>query len=209
MHGGMPAGTWSANAAEPLSTKEHCLRRIMIRLFVAIPLPETVRTQLTLLQSGLPGARWIKPENIHLTLRFIGEVRNDVAGDIDLALADIVASGFTLHLDGIGNFSRGKHPHALWVGVAPSKSLLHLQAKIESVLVRAGLGAETRKFSPHVTIARLRDVRRERIERWAAVHGAFRSVPFAVDRFVLFSSFLKSAGAVYIEEASYPLAKSR
>ncbi len=180
----------------------------MIRLFVAVPLPETVRTQLGLLQSGLQGARWIKPENIHLTLRFIGEVPNDAAGDIDAALADVRAPAFTLQLDGIGNFRRGKHPHALWVGVVPSKPLMHLQAKIESALVRAGLAAETRKFSPHVTIARLRDVRKGRVEDWAGAHGAFRSTPFPVDRFVLFASFLKSEGAVYIEEASYPLAGS-
>jgi len=177
----------------------------MIRLFVAIPLPEMVRTHLALLQSGLRGARWITPGNIHLTLRFIGEVPNDVAADVDIALADISAAAFTLQLDGIGNFGRGTKPHALWVGVAPSQQLMHLQAKIESALVRTGLEPETRKFSPHITIARLRDVRLNRVEEWATLHGAFRSAPFHVDRFVLFASFLKSGGAVYIEEASYPL----
>ncbi len=177
----------------------------MIRLFVAIPLPDSVRTQLSMLQSGLQGARWIKPENIHLTLRFIGEVHNDVAGDIDAALAQIAAPGFTLELDGIGNFARGKHPHALWAGVAKSEPLMRLQAKIEAALVRTGLEPEARKFSPHVTVARLRDIRKGRVEDWAAAHGAFRTAPFPVDRFVLFSSFLKSGGALYIEEASYPL----
>ncbi|UCH75473.1 MAG: RNA 2',3'-cyclic phosphodiesterase [Rhodospirillales bacterium] len=177
----------------------------MIRLFVAIPLPEAIRTQLSLLQSGLPGARWIKPENIHLTLRFIGEVRNDIATDIDTALAQISAPGFDLELDGIGNFARGKHPHALWAGVAKSEPLMRLQAKIEAGLVRAGLAPETRKFSPHITIARLKDTRRGRVEDWATVHGGFRSPPFRVDRFALFSSFLKSEGAVYVEEASYEL----
>jgi 2'-5' RNA ligase len=169
----------------------------MIRLFVAIPLPDAVRTQLSMLQSGLQGARWIKPENIHLTLRFIGEVHNDVAGDIDAALSQIAAPGFTLELDGIGNFARGKHPHALWVGVAKSEPLMRLQAKIETALVRAGLEPEAR---------RLRDIRKGRVEDWAAAHGAFRTALFPVDRFALFSSFLKSEGAVYIEEASYPLA---
>jgi 2'-5' RNA ligase len=179
----------------------------MIRLFVAIPLPNTVRSQLSMLQSGLQGARWIKPENIHLTLRFIGEVPNDVAGDIDLALAGIGPPGFTLRLDGVGNFARGKHPHALWVAVAKSEPLMRLQAKIESALVRSGLAAETRKFSPHVTIARLKDIRKGRVEDWAAAHGAFRSESFPVKRFVLFSSFLSSSGAIHTEEASYPLAR--
>ena len=177
----------------------------MIRLFVAIPLPEVIRTRLTMLQSGLQGARWIKPENIHLTLRFIGEVPNDLAGDIDAALADIAAPAFPLELDGIGSFSRGKHPHALWAGMAKSEPLMHLQAKIESALVRGGLKPEERKFSPHITIARLKEMRRNRVESWLADHGGFRTEPFHVDRFALFSSFLKSEGAVYIEEASYPL----
>ena len=177
----------------------------MIRLFVAIPLPEPVRTQLTMLQSGLQGARWIKRGNIHLTLRFIGEVHNDLAGDIDMALSEITAPAFELELDGIGSFARGKRPHALWAGVAKSEPLLHVQAKIESVLVRAGLEAGERKFSPHITIARLKEMRPNRVEAWVADHGGFRSPPFTADRFALFSSFLKSDGALYIEEASYPL----
>lgn len=177
----------------------------MIRLFVAIPLPELVRTQLSLLQSGLPGARWINTENIHLTLRFIGEVPNDVAGDVDMALGDIRMPSFDVALEGIDSFSRGKHPHTLWVGVSKSESLVRLQAKIEKALVGAGLEPESRKFTPHITIARLKDARRHRVEAWAAEHGTFRTAPFAVERFVLYSSFLKSEGAVYIEEASYSL----
>jgi 2'-5' RNA ligase len=177
----------------------------MIRLFVAIPLPEPVRTQLTLLQSGLQGARWLKPENIHLTLRFIGEVRNDLASDIDMALSKISGPPFEMALEGIGNFGRGKRPHAMWAGVAKSEPLMHLQAKIESALVRTGLDAEERKFSPHITIARLKEMRPSRVEAWLADHGGFRSPPFTVDRFALFSSFLKPEGALYIEEASYPL----
>jgi len=177
----------------------------MIRLFTAIPLPELVRNQLGLLQSGLQGARWIKPENIHLTLRFVGEVRNDLASDIDMALAEISAPGFELALDDIGSFSHGKQPHSLWAGVSKSEPLMHLQAKIESALVRTGLEPETRKFSPHVTIARLKEMRPNRIETWLADHGGFRTEPFRVDHFALFSSFLKSEGALYIEEASYPL----
>ena len=180
----------------------------MIRLFVAIPLPEAVRVRLSALQSGLQGARWIKPENIHLTLRFIGEVRNDLASDIDMALSKISGPPFELALEGVNSFSRGKQPHALWVGVAKSDPLIHLQAKIESILVRAGLEAEARNFSPHITVARLKKMRPNRIEVWAAEHGAFHTAPFAVDRFVLFSSFLKSDGAVYIEEAGYPLEPS-
>lgn len=178
----------------------------MIRLFVAIPLPEPVRMQLSMLQSGLQGARWVRPENIHLTLRFIGEVPEDVAADIDAALSVINAPRFTLELDGVGSFSRGRHPHALWVGLAKSPALAHLQAKIESALVRAGLDPDDRKFAPHVTLARLKDVRAARIETWAAEHGGFRSPPFEADRFILFSSFLSSGGAIHTPEREYLLA---
>lgn len=177
----------------------------MIRLFVAIPLPERVRMQLASVQSGLQGARWIRPENIHLTLRFIGEVPNDVAADIDAALGSIEAPRFTVEIDGIGSFKRGKHPHALWAGIARTEPLMRLQAKIESALVRAGLDPEERKFAPHVTLARLRDVRRGRVEAWAQAHGSFRATPFEADRFVLFSSFLASAGAIYTPEREYAL----
>ncbi|MBE9551896.1 MAG: RNA 2',3'-cyclic phosphodiesterase [Proteobacteria bacterium] len=177
----------------------------MIRLFVAIPLPELVRTQLTMLQSGLQGARWLKPANIHLTLRFIGEVRNDLASDIDMALSEITAPAFELALEGIGSFARGKRPHALWAGMVKSEPLMYLQAKIESTLVRTGLEAAERKFSPHITIARLKEMRPNRVEAWVADHGAFQTAPFQADRFALFSSFLKPDGAVYIEEASYSL----
>ena len=177
----------------------------MIRLFAAIPLPEPVRERLAMLQSGLQGARWVKPENIHLTLRFIGDVANDVASDVDTALSEIAAPGFALELDGVGNFARGKRPHALWAGVTKSEPLMHLQAKIESALVRTGVEPETRKFSPHITIARLKDTRKGRTGAWVAAHGDFRLAAFPVDRFALFSSFLKSEGALHIEEASYPL----
>lgn len=177
----------------------------MIRLFVAVPLPEQIRTQLTMMQSGLQGARWLKPENIHLTLRFIGEARNDLASDIDMALSEITAPAFALELEDVGSFANGKRPHALWAGLAKSEPLSHLQAKIESTLVRTGLAAEERKFSPHITIARLKEMRPNRVEAWVADHAGFRSPPFTVDRFALFSSFLKPEGALYIEETSYPL----
>ena len=177
----------------------------MIRLFVAIPLPDTIRMQLAMLQSGLQGARWVKPENIHLTLRFIGDVPNDQAHDIDAALAGIKIPGFTLAFDGIGSFAWGSNPHALWVGVAKSEPLMRLQAKIETALVRTGLPPESRKFAPHATLARLKHAKPARIATWAEEHGAFRTPPFDVDRFILFSSFLASEGAIYTPQVEYPL----
>ena len=178
----------------------------MIRLFVAIPLPRDIRERLVSLCCGLKGAKWIKPEGMHLTLRFIGEVRNDVASDLDLALSEIRAPGFELALDGVGTFGRGRRPHALWAGVEKSGPLAALRVKVESTLVRNGLEPEERNFSPHITLARLKDTKRAPAEQFAADHAAFGVGPFKIDRFVLYSSFLASAGAIHIEEASYRLA---
>src|SRR6185437_1775902 len=127
----------------------------MIRLFVALDLPENIRARLLELQGGVPGARWSTNQQLHLTLRFIGEVDGDVAHDIDDTLAVIRAPAFALELSGVGEFG-GKNPRALWAGVKPNDALLHLQRKIETAMQRIGLPAEQRKFTPHVTLARLR-----------------------------------------------------
>ena len=177
----------------------------MIRLFVAIPLPGPVRSRLESLCGGLRGAKWVRPENMHLTLRFIGDVQNDLVGDFDAALAKIRAPGFDLTLDGVGSFGRGRNPRTVWAGVVKSKPVARLQAKVESALVRAGCPPEGRKFSAHVTTARLRGAKSRDVEAYVADRAAFRAGPFAVDRFTLYSSFLASAGAIHTIEAEYLL----
>ena len=176
----------------------------MIRLFAALELPETVRDRLSALEGGVPGARWASDEQLHLTLRFIGEVDGNVANDIDDALAGIRAPRFTLELAGVGEFG-GKKPRALWAGVRANDSLLHLQKKIETALQRIGLPAEERKFSPHVTLARMRSAPHEKVVQFLTHHALLASGPFPVERFVLFSSQLGSGGSVYHAERTYPL----
>ena len=178
----------------------------MIRLFVALELPEAVRSRLSMLQGGVPGARWSTDEQLHLTLRFIGEVDDHVAHDIDDALAGIHAPAFALELAGVGEFG-GKNPRALWAGVRASEPLLHLQKKVETALQRIGLPAEERKFSPHVTLARLRSAPHEKIVQFLTHHALFASGPFQVDLFVLFSSHLGSGGSVYHAERTYALTR--
>jgi 2'-5' RNA ligase len=176
----------------------------MIRLFVALELPEAVCERLTQLQGGVPGARWMTEDQMHLTLRFIGEVDENVAHDIDDTLVGLTAPGFMLELAGTGEFG-GKIPRALWAGVRPNEALLHLQKKIETALQRIGLEPEPRKFSPHVTLARLRNAPREKVMAFLSHHGLFSSGPFPVDHFVLFSSHQGSGGSVYHPERVYPL----
>jgi len=176
----------------------------MIRLFVALELPEAVRDRLVLLQGGVPGARWAHDDQLHLTLRFIGDVTEDVGHDVDDALLSIRAPGFVLELAGVGEFG-GKNPRALWAGVRANGALVHLQKKIETALQRIGLEAETRKFSPHVTLARLRGAPHEKVVQFLSEYGLFASAPFRVERFVLFSSHQGSGGSVYHAERVYPL----
>ena len=176
----------------------------MIRLFVALELPETVRGRLTLLEGGVPGARWMTGNQLHLTLRFIGEVDENVAHDIDDALALIRAPAFTLELAGVGEFG-GKNPRALWAGLRANDALMHLQRKVETALQRIGLPPEERKLSPHVTLARLRAAPHEKVVQFLTHHALFASGPFGVGQFVLFSSHLGSGGSVYHAERVYPL----
>jgi 2'-5' RNA ligase len=176
----------------------------MIRLFAAIEIPESIRLQLSLLQGGVPGARWTPSENMHLTLRFIGEVDQAVARDIDDVLADIRDPSFTLSLNGVGEFGR-KEGRALWAGVSNGGALQHLAAKIESALQRMGLPAETRKYSPHVTLARLKDVPMSEIKTFLATHAMFKTPAFGVRQFTLFSSHQSSRGSRYRIESVYSL----
>jgi 2'-5' RNA ligase len=177
----------------------------MLRLFTAIEIPEGVRMHLALLQAGVPGARWTQPENFHLTLRFIGEVDEATARDVDDALSGVRAGAFEVSLRGVGEFG-GRDPHAIWAGVAPCPPLHHLAAKIESALQRMGLPAETRKYAPHVTLARLRDSPVAKVQAFLGAHGLFESSVFAVRSFALFSSFQTTRGSQYRVERTYPLA---
>jgi len=177
----------------------------MIRLFVALDFPADVRQRLAGLGGGVPGARWTEADNLHLTLRFIGEVPGDQAAEIDEALAEVTAPAFDLVLDGVGVFGNGRHARVLWAGVERSEALSHLQSKVESALVRCGLPAEERKFSPHITLARLKDAPKDRIGRFIEERGLFRAGPMRMDHFTLYRSHLGKGAAVYEALREYPL----
>ena len=176
----------------------------MMRLFVALALPDAVTDGLVLLQGGIPGARWNTREQLHLTLRFIGEVDGRDAQGIDDALASIRAPRFTLELKGVGEFG-GRNPRALWAGVRDGERLEHLQRKVESAVQRVGIAPEERKFSPHVTLARLRGAPRDRVITFLSAHALYASGPFDVNAFILYSSTLTPNGSLYRPERSYRL----
>jgi RNA 2',3'-cyclic 3'-phosphodiesterase len=177
-----------------------------MRLFAALALPDEVVDTLLILQAGVPGARWQKREQMHLTLRFIGEADGREARAIDDALATISVSAFELELKGVGSFG-GRIPRDLWAGVRSSEPLLHLQRKIESALQRIGLDADKHKFTPHVTLARLKGARNGQVADFLTDHALYQSPPFAVNTFILYSSKLTSDGSIYRAEKAYALAK--
>lgn len=182
----------------------------MIRLFVGLELPRSLRERLGLLAGGVPGARWVPVENFHITLRFVGEVPAHRAEEIDHALSQVAAFAFPLSLAGVGTFSRGGREVALWAGVERTPALEHLQQKVESALRRAGEEAERRRFSPHVTLARLSDgVVESKLAGFVQAHNLFRAGPFEVDHFTLFSSLLGREASVYHAEVEYPLQRPR
>src|SRR5579885_327456 len=176
----------------------------MLRLFVGIGFPPDRKLRLSLLETPIPGARWVDAGNLHLTLRFIGEVGEGTAADIDDALARLKAKPFSLQLAGIGVFG-GDKPRTLWVGVERQPELAALHDKIEHALIRAGLPPEPRKFAPHVTLARLRAAKAGDIRQFLALHAPFRAEPLRVERFSLIASYPTKAGSVYEDQADYEL----
>lgn len=176
----------------------------MPRLFTALQLPASVAMQLSLLQRGLPSARWIDRENLHITLRFMGDVEKPVAQELAYALEGVKSEPFTLSLSGLEVFGSAK-PHSLYAAVRKSEPLLELQAEHERICRRLGIVGDKRKFTPHVTIARLRSAKPIDIAKYLSGCGLFTSASFDVDRFVLLSSRDSVGGGPYLAEETYQL----
>ena len=177
----------------------------MPRLFTGLEIPADVAQALAVLRGGLPGARWIDSENYHLTLRFIGDIDDVMAHEIALMLGKVRRGGFELRLDGLLSFG-GRKPRAVVATLGPSQAVMELQAEHERLMQRVGLEPEGRKYIPHVTLARLRESSSRQVADYLALRAPFRSPPFTVSRFVLFSSRASVGGGPYVVEATYPLA---
>lgn len=177
----------------------------MLRLFVGLALPENIAASLLTLQGGIPGARWLSRENLHITLRFIGEVEEHVAAQLDMMFHGLRAPPFSLILRGAGVYQKGKIPHTLWAGVEEAAALIHLREKVDQALQRAGIVLESRKFMPHVTLARLKNAPVDKVGRFLEDHNLFQAGPFAVSAFTLFRSHLTKNGSDYEALERYPL----
>jgi 2'-5' RNA ligase len=176
----------------------------MPRLFTGLELPAGVVGQLALMRGGVVGARWLEPEDYHVTLRFIGDIDAGAARDIDETLSDIHRPNALVRFEGLSWFG-GAKPRAIVAKVQPEAALMDLQAEQERRLRRIGIEPETRKYTPHVTLARLRGASQAAVANYLAARGALVADSFTAERFVLYSARDGSGGGPYVVEAAYPL----
>ena len=176
----------------------------MPRLFTGLEIPPDVSQTLSGLRGGLPGARWIDPEDYHVTLRFIGDIDGVAANEIAWTLERVNRKPFEIALQGLSSFG-GKKPRAVVASIAPSRPLMELQAELERLMQRFGFDPEGRKYIPHVTLARLRDATDKDVADYLAVRGYFPTRSFMVSRFALFSSRASVGGGPYVVEDTYAL----
>lgn len=176
----------------------------MHRLFVGIDPPEAIKDQLIDLMGGVSAARWQTDEQLHLTLRFIGEVDRHQANDVAAALTSIHHPRFELALSGAGTFDKRGQVNALWAGVTPHDDVHRLHKKVDQTVTRTGIAPEHRAYHPHITLARLNRGSGD-LGAFVSRHGGLSSAAFAVDDFCLYESRLTRDGAIYTIVERYPL----
>lgn len=173
-----------------------------MRLFVALPLPDQAVDALLPLQEGVAAADWTEPDDLHLTLRFVGEWPASRLDDLRRGLDRLVARDFALGLRAVGCFPPRGAPHALWAGVSDAEPLRQLQRHVDQLVADLGGGHDHRHFAPHITLARLRgavDARTEReVASWLQTHSVFAGPVFAANRVVLYQSGLATRGGGYV-----------
>lgn len=177
----------------------------MIRLFAALAVPDEIGRGLIARQGGIDGAAWRPLEALHITLRFFGDIGEDVARDLDEHLLAVRGAPFELTVEGAGSFGEGRDLHAVWAGVADSEPLRRLAKGCETAARKAGLKPETRTYKPHVTLAYLRRASGLETARWIQANNLLKSPAFPVRSFGLYSSWRTAEGSRYRLEAEYPL----
>ncbi len=176
----------------------------MPRLFTGLELPADIGAQVALARGGVFGARWTDPADYHITLRFVGDVDADVARDIAETLDEIRRPPVVVRFESLSWFG-GDKPRAIVARIKSDPALTELATEHERLMRRLGLAPEPRKFTPHVTLARLRGVGTRAVADYLASRGALTVEGFTAERFVLFSSRESVGGGPYVVEAAYPL----
>ena len=177
-----------------------------MRLFIAVEIPDDLKKKLGSLRGGIPGARWVPPDQIHLTLAFLGEVEEAVAEQLKGELSRIKIPPFGLCFAGTGCFPDRRRPRVLWVGLNPEPRLNALAAKVHAAVLSCGIPQEERPFSPHITLARLKQPSIREVEAFFDQHRKLKFPPFPVQEFILYQSRLTSQGAEHIPLITFPLA---
>lgn len=177
----------------------------MLRLFVAIDIPEDIRILMCGMGATIPGARAVPTDQLHLTLKFLGDTESGLLTDIHGALAAIDAPRFSMRLAGVGHFPPRGAPKVIWAGAEPAMEIISLRNKVDKALAAIGIERDHRKFAPHVTLARLRNSPIKRVTQFLAGNSLFATPTFTVREFHLYSSTLSAKGAVHTLLASFPL----
>jgi 2'-5' RNA ligase len=179
----------------------------MIRLFAALAVPDAIADGLVACQTGLAGANWHVAQDLHITLRFFGEVDETVAEDLDTELAKVAArskgQSLNLAIEGVGVFNQGERLNAVWAALKPNEALSVLAGRCEAAARRAGLEPDKRKYTPHITLAYLKTTPPTAVAAWLADHALLRSEPFSVRQFGLYSSWRTPQGSRYTLERIY------
>jgi RNA 2',3'-cyclic 3'-phosphodiesterase len=172
----------------------------MIRIFIGLDLPEDIKRSLGLLKSSVRGAKWVPLENLHLTIRFIGEVPENILQNIKEELREISFYNFKVKLKGVGLFSAKSNPKVIWVGLDPLEEIMELREKIDEALTKVNIPLEKKKYIPHVTLARLKGARFSEVAEYLQQGIGFFTREFEFGEMVLFSSKQKEEGSIYSVE---------
>ncbi len=179
----------------------------MIRLFVAIDIPPAIRSLVHDLARGITGARPVPRDQLHLTLRFIGDIETDTLPSLVKALATVQTPPFPLALKGVGHFPAWGMPRIVWTGITTQPELSRLHSRIDQTLEGLGIAREPRQFSPHVAFARLKNPDLESLRHFLTRQSTFQTESFHIENFSLYSSKLTAAGAIHRMETLYALGK--
>ncbi len=175
-------------------------------LFIAVTVPSTIAARLTTLGGGIPGARQVPAENMHITLRYVGEIDTMLADEICEALSVVSHPPFTLKVSGVGVFGKRRDPRLLYAGVSPHDDLVKLHHKVEGLLAYLRLAPRQRTYQPHITLCRLKNASCRRIGHFVAANNLIESPPFDIRSFALHESHRRSDGSHYRMIREYALA---
>lgn len=176
-----------------------------MRLFIAVPLPDKVKDALLEIREPIEGVRWQNPEQMHLTLKFLGDTPRQEISGIEQELKQLAAEPFSMDISGVGQFPKSGPPRVVWAGVSDNELLLQLQAEVEKRCSKLGFPPEDREYHPHITLARVKNNRNSAIEELIHRHSDFSLNDIPVDRLVLYESQLQPEGAVHNPLTSFTL----